>query len=176
MHSRDATILIVLLWFNVVHYSSLFQYFYVLYMVPTLVEIPVYLFVNFFWKHYYYDYSGTALLLQVNPCILHTPHAPVISIIVWKEDVLLPAMFDRYTAVWINNYFCNQNSHYENHGRLLLWMEAIMCLPQNWHFLWWVKMNGTQKRALISPWRMFMHRGMAKGTSWAEATLKKSSL
>jgi len=40
MHSRDATVLIDLLWFNVVHYSSLFQYFFpIYYMVPTLVEI-----------------------------------------------------------------------------------------------------------------------------------------
>jgi len=28
MHSRDAKILIDLLWFNVVYYSSLFQYFF----------------------------------------------------------------------------------------------------------------------------------------------------
>jgi len=28
MHSRDAAVLIDLLWFNVVHYSSLFQYFF----------------------------------------------------------------------------------------------------------------------------------------------------
>jgi len=35
--SRDATVLIDLLWFNVVHYSSLFQYFLST-MVSTLVE------------------------------------------------------------------------------------------------------------------------------------------
>jgi len=28
MHSRDITILIALLWFSIVHYSSLFQYFF----------------------------------------------------------------------------------------------------------------------------------------------------
>ena len=33
MHSRDITLLIVLLWFNIMDYSNLFQYF----MVPTLV-------------------------------------------------------------------------------------------------------------------------------------------
>jgi len=31
MHSRDTTVLIHLLWFNVVHYSSLFQYFFSIY-------------------------------------------------------------------------------------------------------------------------------------------------
>jgi len=49
-------------------------------------------------------------------------------------------------------------------------MEAIMCLPQNLHFSWWTKMNGTQRRGVVSPWRMHcMHSGMAKGTSRAEA-------
>jgi len=38
MHSRDATVLIDLLWFNAVHYSSLFQYFFQSTMAPTLVE------------------------------------------------------------------------------------------------------------------------------------------
>jgi len=31
MHSRDTTVLIDLLWFNVVQYSSLFQYFFPIY-------------------------------------------------------------------------------------------------------------------------------------------------
>jgi len=34
MHSRDATVLIGLLWFNVLHYSSLFQYFFSIYYGP----------------------------------------------------------------------------------------------------------------------------------------------
>ena len=29
MHSRDITILIAFLWFSIVHYSSLFQYFFI---------------------------------------------------------------------------------------------------------------------------------------------------
>jgi len=45
------------------------------------------------------------------------------------------------------------------------------CLPQNRHFLWWTKMNGTQSRAVVSPWRIHcMYSGMAKGTSRAEVT------
>jgi len=40
MHSRDTTVLIDLLWFNFVHYSSLFQYFFDLAtIVPTLLLI-----------------------------------------------------------------------------------------------------------------------------------------
>jgi len=38
MHRKDTKVLINLLWFNVVHYSSLFQYFFQSTMVPTLVE------------------------------------------------------------------------------------------------------------------------------------------
>jgi len=34
MHSRDATVLIDLLWFNIVHYSSLYQYFFSIYYGP----------------------------------------------------------------------------------------------------------------------------------------------
>jgi len=34
MHSRDTTVLIDLLWFNVVHYSSLFQYVFLIYYGP----------------------------------------------------------------------------------------------------------------------------------------------
>jgi len=60
MHSRDATFLIDFLWFNVVHYSSLFQHFFQSTMVPTLVENS-YFFTAFvcklFWKHYYDDYD-----------------------------------------------------------------------------------------------------------------------
>ena len=40
MHSRGRTILIVLtVVYMIVHYSSLFQYFYWITMVPTLIEI-----------------------------------------------------------------------------------------------------------------------------------------
>jgi len=147
------------------------------------------------------------------------PHAPVISVIVWKGDVLLPATYVQpviqqyhydywneitiaaqpYYYWWIMHttskqwhcvpqlssekkmlhwqlcsthytavQTCNQSSPYENYGRFLLQMEAILCLPQNWHFSWWAKMNG---RALVSPWRMHcVYSGMAKGTSRAEAT------
>jgi len=66
--------------------------------------------------------------------------------------------------------FCNQSSHYENYRWFLQQMEAITCLPQNQHFSWWTKMNGTQRRAVVSPWRMHcVYSGMAKGTSWADA-------
>jgi len=100
-------------------------------------------------------------------------HNPVISIIIWEEEILLPAMvnllYSSMNQQLFEKNFCNQSSRYENYGQFPLQMEAIMCLPQNQHFLQWTKMNGTQRRALVSPWRMHcMYSGMAKGTSWAE--------
>jgi len=45
-----------------------------------------------------------------------------------------------YTAVQINNNFCNQRSHYENYGWFPLGIEAITFLHRS--FLWWAKING----------------------------------
>jgi len=74
----------------------------------------------------------------------------------------------QYESTTVKKNFCNQSSHYENYGQF---KEAIMCLPLNWHFSWWTKMNGTQRRAVVSPWRMHcMYSGIVKGTSRAEAT------
>jgi len=76
------------------------------------------------------QYSSTALLLLVNPCILH-----------WNNGTACPSyiLFD---------------------------------------LIWRTKMNGTQRRALVSPWRMHcMYSGVAKGTSRAElATLNSEKI
>jgi len=61
------------------------------------------------------------------------------------------------TTVWKEPL--HQSSYYEN------------CVPQNQHFSWWAKMNETQRRALLSPWRVhFMNSGTSKGTFRDEAT------
>jgi len=57
-------------------------------------------------------------------CIEIITPRPTYIFIVWKEDASLPAMF-----------MCNQSSHYENYRWFPLQMEAIMCLPQNQHFV-----------------------------------------
>jgi len=88
-------------------------------------------------------------------------HAPVISIVVWKEDALLSAMFKPlYSSTnqqLFKNNFCNQSSPYDNYGQFLLQMEAIVYLPQNQHFSRWAKMNGTQRRAHVSLWRNVLY-------------------
>jgi len=117
------------------------------------------------------QYSSKALLLQVNPFILHRNNCtacPTYVFIVWKEDASLSTC---YATVRIN--YCLKRTFVIKVATMKITdnlMEAITCLPLNWHFSWWTKMNGTQRWAVLSPWRMHcMYSGMAKGTSRAEA-------
>jgi len=87
------------------------------------------------------QYSGMALLLLVNPCILYRNNGttrPTYIIITWKEDALLTAMFNPLCSSTnqqlFKKNFCNQSSRYENYGQFPLQMEAITCLPQNQYF------------------------------------------
>jgi len=119
----------------------------------------VYLLVNFFESSIIMimviemQFSGTALLLLVNPCILHRNNGtacPTYVFIVWKENTLLPAMFNPlYNSTNQQSFkknFCNQSNHYENYRRFSLQMEAITCLPQNQHFVMkWDTKEGTGK-------------------------------
>ena len=180
------------------HYSSLFQCFFLDVLWPLLkLKIPffVYLFVNFLWL--------------VNP---HIPHlkkemassAPALSIIIWKvkyplrfivsyvqhitqhyESKTMPKAPHEFTHTaskersgtacpsrinchlksevsiklhystnkeLFEKHLCNQSSHvhYGKYGWFPLWREAITC----WHFSLLAKMNGTQSRTLVNPWRI----------------------
>jgi len=111
--------------------------------------------------------SSTALLLLVNPCIPHWNNdttCPTYVFIVWKHSNPLCSSMNQQL---FKRNFC---SHYENYGWFLLRMKASMCLPQNQHdFSWRAKMNGTQRRALVSPWRMHcMYSGVKRHlSSWS---------
>jgi len=125
----------------------------------------VYLFVNFILE---------TIIMTSEPYQEIAPHAPVISIIILK--VKCPRCFVAiYIQPIIQQYksttFLKRTSAInENYGQFPFQMEAIVCLPQNRHFSMWVKMNGTESRGLVSPWRMHcMYSGMTKGTFWAEA-------
>jgi len=112
------------------------------------------------------QYSGTALLLLVHRN--NRTARPTYVFIVWKEDASLPAMF---------NPLCSSTNQLLLKRTFVIkveimddLIEAITCLPLNWHFSWWTKMNGTQRRAVLSPWRTYcMYSSMAKGTSRTEA-------
>jgi len=134
----------------------------------------VYLFFKLFLKILLWlviieiQYSGTNLLLLVNPRIPHwnngTVH-PAYVFIIWKGDALLPA-----TTVRIKN--CLKRTSEIKVATMKITddlMEAIMCLPQNQHFLWRAKMNRTLRSALVSPWRMHcMYSSVIKGWSNVE--------
>jgi len=47
--------------------------------------------------------------------------------------------------------------------------KPLCAYHKNQHFSWRAKMNGTQRRTLVSPWRMHcIYSSMTKGTSWGE--------
>jgi len=81
------------------------------------VDTPIWLWL---WN---IQYSSTALLLLVNPFILHRSNhtaRPTYIFIVRKEDASLPAMFNPLfgstNQQLFKKNFCNQSSHYENYG------------------------------------------------------------
>jgi len=80
MHSRDTTVLIDLLWFNVVHYSSLFSTFFNLAtIVPILANFLVYCYVqpvqikkNLYNQSSHYENYKMQCFLQGPPlCLIH---------------------------------------------------------------------------------------------------------
>jgi len=97
---------------------------------------------------------------------------PTYIFIIWKEDASLPAMFNPLCSSTnqhlLKKNLCNQSSHYENYGQF----NGSHHVPTTKLTLsWWTKMNGIQRRVMVSPWRMHcMYSGMEKGISQAEAT------
>jgi len=101
LHSRDIYIYSSFNWFTVILISctipACFSTFLNYYGHYYSWKSHFFLFVNIFGR-------GTTLLL-INPHTPMAPCTPAISIIIWKENNLLPAMFKLlwYTAVQINN-------------------------------------------------------------------------
>ena len=68
-------------------------------------------------------------------------------------------------------HFCIESSHYEIYGQFLVYTQRKPSRATTKLTLLSAKMNGTQRRTLVSPCRMHcMYSGMPKGTSRAEAT------
>jgi len=147
--------------------------------IKTAVSHTFYL--TFFWKHYYYDYDYDWNTIQQHrhiTILLVNPHIPhwnsgtilVISIIVWKEDVLLPAMFSplhsstnqlkitsavKVAPIKITNDFCFKWKRSCAYHKI-----DTFCSEQR-----------TQMRALVSPSRCIVWTAV-----WKKAPqLKKSS-
>jgi len=96
-----------------------------------------------------------------SPCILHQNNGTMLP-----EKTLCLALWcwlcpTHYTAVRVNNCLKRTSA---------IKVATMKIITQNQHFSWWAKMNGIQRRALVSPWRVhFMNSSASKGTSWAEA-------
>jgi len=151
-------------------------------IVPTLVEnsnFLVYLLSTFLEK-----IIMIMIILLVNPRISRHRVPQLYQLSSEKKTLRCWLCSIHYTVLRINNCLKrNQSSHYENYGWFPLQMEAITCIPQNWHFLWWAKMNGAQqRRVLVSPWRMHcMNSGIQKAPlglkqCWTAKQIKPVSL
>jgi len=72
--------LIGLLWFNAVHYSSLFQYFFWSTMVPILIKNSYFSVLVFRKHYYYYDYDWNNKV-EAQPYYYLWTHAYCIKVI-----------------------------------------------------------------------------------------------
>ena len=122
-----------------------------------------------------------------NPHILEemVPRAPVISIIVWKV---------KYPLRFVVSYVQPVTQQYESRtvwkasllSKSPLWQIRMISvtrkgnhhvLSPNQHFLLSAKMNGTQRRTLVNPWRMHCtYCGMPKGTCQAKTTSNSENI
>jgi len=142
--------------------------------VPRLFELPTALLEYLtglqsptFWGCYTYmivimKYTiyRTALLLIIagEPSIeTIAPRAPLAYLSSEKKALRHQLCTTCYAVIQINNYlnrtFVIKVATMKITDDL---MEAITCLPLNRHFSWWTKMNGTQRRAMLSPWKMYV--------------------
>ena len=121
MHSRDITLLIVLLWFNIVHYFNLFQYFLSMCYSPySSWKFQIFLWtclLTFFCKQ---------LLWLVNPCIPHlkwrrVPQLYQLSSEKWSiHYTSLSVMFNPLHSILnqelFKKYLCNPHIPKERNG------------------------------------------------------------
>jgi len=92
------------------------------------------------------QYSGIALLLHVNPHIPHQNNATsYINYYLKRRRFVASYVQPVIQQQLFEKNFYNQNSHYENYG---FQKPSCATTKKNRHFL---KMNGTQSRALVSP-------------------------
>jgi len=135
------------------------------------------------------QYSGTALLLLVNPRIRTTLKSgvPVTCINYHLKRRRFVASYlcsTHYTGVQINNCLKLTSAIKVAPLKIIQLISVTngshQCLPQNRHFSQWGKVNGTQRRVLVSPWRMHCMYSysiiMATGTSQAEAKLNSKTI
>ena len=129
MHSRDITILIVLLWFSIVHYSACFSAFLRIYFRPYSS-----------WK--FLIFKCTCLLtffhMVILKCILH--HNCERLNYIWEQSIHCCSLFAMFTPLHsstnqelFEKHVRNQSSHckkYDSAARppVIVWNWSIHCL------------------------------------------------
>jgi len=104
-------------------------------------------------------------------------HAPHLRIYHLKRNVSLPAIFSLLCSSTNLQLFKRISAIKVATMKITEISITNGSLPQNRNFLWRAQINGTQRRALVSPWRMHcMYSGTAKGTSRAEVTLNSEKI
>jgi len=87
---------------------------------------------------------------------------PRATVIVWNWSIHCPPLSAMFNSLHsslnqelFEKHLCNQGSHYEKYGRFPLRKGSIHVQPPNQYFSLSAKMNGTQRRTMISRWRMY---------------------
>ena len=116
------------------------------------------------WSIYYVMLCCLLRMCTIKSCLKTTSVIKVATI----ECRLVTQLFQ------VKEHLCYQGSHYENTHDFLYAKGAIMCNYQIDNLLS-AKMTGTQRRTLVSWWRMYCAScGNLKGTYWAKVTLNTS--
>jgi len=154
-------------WLFLVIPILLLKFYYIMIMVMITFEI---------------QYSSTALLLLVNPRILHRNNGTtcptyILNFIVLKENASLPAMFNPLcSSTNLKKNFCNQSSLITDDFRYEWKPSRAYHKINTFHGeKRWTGHKGGYW--YISPWRMCcMYSDMAKGTSQAESMLNSEKI
>jgi len=112
----------------------------------------------------YINYSGRVSWTHPYCIQTITPCALLTYLSFEKKMLGYQLCSTHYVAVQINN--CLKRTFVIKVATMKITddlMETTTYLPLNWHFLWWTKINGAQRRAMLSPWRRHcMYSDMGK--------------
>jgi len=136
--------------------SSLFQYCFLIYYCPYYCW-KIFKFISLPEIHAYcIKWHRTPQLLFEEWSICNTLFSDMLNLLHSNTNQQL-----------VEKLLCNQSNHYKN---VSIVKGSHHMPPPNWHLLLLTKMNGTQRRTLVSAWRIHcLYCGMPKGTVQAEA-------
>jgi len=113
--------------------------------LPLWVATPMIMKYNVVAQPYYCCWTHAYCIKII------APHSPITYLSSEKKTLHCQLCSTHYAAVRINKNFCNESSHYRNYGWFPLKWKPSRAYHKNQHFLWWAKVNGTQRRTLVNP-------------------------